>query len=415
MIYVSLGDSGIEQMRVWFDRATVAQIDYPGAWREMLWGLRPRWYGSHEAMLALGVTAINTKRFDTDVPREFFTAVSDVESELNLPAGSHTYGRPDIWPHIREMCEGYIADPSHEKYRVAWRSYFSAVAYLAGKYDVARQQLDALHWKPDGSMLGNWGRDLSLMPLEVAARTGALGPQIDLAEFDRKNGDVAGALQIYAPMNLSSNADERTAAFIRDRVATLELEEHLKEGEWTDFLPTAKDLRGWCVVRGECQRLPDGSLEVQSGEDGHLLFCRAEVGTEFEVRGQFEVVQSSTRAFQAGLVMGLPDPATEMWDGFRIKRNADEGDVTSVSQNWSKRQILSRVVLNDETNSFSFRFQAGKVTASVNGREVFHEVAPPRNPYLATNHFMLGLGAFNDMNKTTIRYRNVQVRRLPAR
>jgi hypothetical protein len=41
MIYVSLGDSGAEEMRTWFDRAVAAQIDYNRAWSEMRWGLRP--------------------------------------------------------------------------------------------------------------------------------------------------------------------------------------------------------------------------------------------------------------------------------------------------------------------------------------------------------------------------------------
>ncbi len=77
----------------------------------MRWGLRPRWYGSEAALLALGRTAINTGRFDTDVPRKFFDCVADVESEMELPAGRHNiYGRADIWPEFQKMYEGYIAD-----------------------------------------------------------------------------------------------------------------------------------------------------------------------------------------------------------------------------------------------------------------------------------------------------------------
>jgi hypothetical protein len=115
MIYVAMGDSGAEEMRVWFDRTIAAQVDYPKAWSDMRWGLRPRWHGSLEAMLALGKTAVDTGRFDTDVPRKFLDLVSDLESELKVPFGQHLYGRPDIWPECVRMYEGYIAAPSQEK------------------------------------------------------------------------------------------------------------------------------------------------------------------------------------------------------------------------------------------------------------------------------------------------------------
>ena len=41
-------------------------------------------------------------------------------------------------------------------------------------YDVARKQLEAVHWQPKGWNLSGLGKDLSLMALEVAARTGRL-------------------------------------------------------------------------------------------------------------------------------------------------------------------------------------------------------------------------------------------------
>ena len=53
MITVAMGDTSAEEMRTWFERAVEAQTDYSQAWSNMRWGLRPRWHGSHEAMLAL--------------------------------------------------------------------------------------------------------------------------------------------------------------------------------------------------------------------------------------------------------------------------------------------------------------------------------------------------------------------------
>ncbi len=169
MMKVSLGNSTLADMRVWFDRAVTAQIDDTNAWSEMRWGLRPRWGGDLNSMRAFGLTALHAKRFDTSVPFQFFDSVSDMESELNGPPGQHIYGRGDIWPNLQQMYEGYIGQATSQQ--KGWRSAYSAAAYLAGKYPAARTQLEVLNWKPDYRNLLGWHTDMSLMTSEVAART----------------------------------------------------------------------------------------------------------------------------------------------------------------------------------------------------------------------------------------------------
>src|SRR5260370_40339383 len=105
MVEVAMGQSEPEQMRLWFDRAIAAQIDIPLAWSSMRWALRPRWFGSLDALLALGVKAVDTKRFDTDVPRMFFDCITDIESEEQVPPGQHIHGRFDVCPHMQKMYE----------------------------------------------------------------------------------------------------------------------------------------------------------------------------------------------------------------------------------------------------------------------------------------------------------------------
>lgn len=416
MIYVSLGDSDIDEMRSWFDRTTAAQIDYAGAWKEMRWGLRPRWYGDYDSMLAFGVTALQTRRFDTEVPRMFFDSLSDLETEMDLPAGQHLYARDDIWPRLQDMYEGYIAAPATTgEGRTNWRTTYAAVAALAGKYDVARQQLEALDWRPHTACLTGWNRDLSLLPLEVAARTGSRAAEVKTAESHRESGDLAGALNLYRKLSEVTDADAQTRAFVQDRLACLTVEQRLQAGDWVDFLPTDATFTGWHVGSGKFKRLPDGALEAASDQYGHLIFSRVRMGEEFEARGEFEVVSSTTKAFQAGLVMGTPQRETYNWYAFRVKRNLDEGEVASFSQHWTTQQVMAPAVLNSYTNSFDFRFEHGRVSATVDGRAVLQDVAPPVNISVSTNEFLLGLGAFNDSNSTVIRYRHVQVRWLPAR
>jgi hypothetical protein len=411
MITVCLGDSNIDEMRTWFDRTVAVQMDYPGAWSSLRWGLRPRWYGSEAAVLALGMAAINTGRFDTDVPRTFFDSVSDVESDSELPAGRHIYGRADIWPQFQRMYQGYIAEPVEAHDRNGWRTSYAVVSFFAGKYDVARQQLEALDWKPAPGHLSSWGVDLSSMPLEVAARTGSLGAQVSAAEAARASGDVSAALKQYSDLG-SAAADARSGEFIRRRVATLGIEQRLRKGEWVELMPSGDQDPDWTYSFGKAHRLADGALEVQYGPKGHMLFSNVPMGSSFEVRGSFENVRSSDRNFQAGIVMGVPDFGRYNWYGFRLKRHDEEGDVVCFGLGWSTERLDQHVVLNDVTNSFDLIFQNGRATVSVNGDEIFHQAAPTRSIRVPNNSYLVGLGAFSDSADAVIRYHDVRVRQL---
>jgi hypothetical protein len=153
-------------------------------------------------------------------------------------------------------------------------------------------------------------------------------------------------------------------------------------------------------------------LEVQSGPEGHFLFSRARVGSNFEIRGEFDVVRSSTKYFQAGLVMGTPDVDAYTFHAFRIKRHQQEGDIACFARGWGLRQIQQRVKLNDGYNSFDFRLDRGHITASVNGDEVFKDAVPKETIDTPDEDMRAGLGAFNDTNDTVIRYRHIQIRKL---
>jgi GYF domain 2 len=412
MITVAMGDSDLEEMRLWFDRAVAAQIDVPEAWKNFKWGLRPRWHGSLEAMRAFGVAAVDTKRFDTDVPRKFFDVVKDLESELDTPPGQHIYGRPDLWPHFQRLYEGYIADPAQKESRDGWRNSYCVVAFFAGRYGIAREQLEALNWKLRPSQLTAWGRDLSLMPLEVAARTGPESNTIVRAEAAYQRKDLGGALKAFEPLRAS--ADQRTAGFARARCAALASEQELAKGQWVRLLPEKEDDPNWVIAFGKLKCLPDGVIEVESESKGHMMFSRTRLPSDFEVQGEFEIVRSSNKSFQAGLVLGHPDFEDSSWYSFRMKRNPQEQEIAAFANGWSAKQVYGPVKLDDKRNSFTFRFQHAAATASVNGHEVLHAAKLRSQPEFPANRLLLGIGAYIDSNQTVVRYRNLQVRRLPS-
>jgi hypothetical protein len=412
MIYVALSVSDAREMRLWFDRAIAAQIDYPNAWSDMRWGLRPRWHGSLEAMLALGKLAADTKRYDTDVPRKFVDVVWDIESEMQLAKGEHIYGREDIWPTMQQVYEGYVSEPSAVEGRSGWRSSYAIAAYVAGKYDLAKAQLEALNWTPSPVTLSEWHTDLSLMSLEVAARTGPLAGRIAAAESSFRSSDLPTAFSAYKQLKTAPGLDERTRQFVLHRLAALELEKRLESGDWVDLMPTTQDDPAWVTAAGKIKSLADGALEIEADKFGHMLFSRARVGTNFEVKGEFEIVKSSNGAFQAGLVMGVPNTFSFDWYALMIKDNSVEKQVVTFNKAWSAQRISNPATVKGDRNSFQFRFLRGQASASLNGKQVMPPTAPTPMMWIAPTDFHIGLGAYNDMNTTVIRYRGVQVRRL---
>lgn len=414
MIYVALGQSSITQMRLWFDRAVAAQFDYPRAWADMRWGLRPRWYGDWNSMRAFGMTALNTGRFDTDVPRILFDSISDLESEMELSPREHLYGREDLWPHLQRMYEGYLAATSQAAFHQGWRTSYAVVAHLAGKPEVARRQLEALDWQPQRANLEGWHTDLSLMPLEVAARSGPLARDVTKAENLRENEEWEPALKAYRELAGDGRADARTREFVQHRVAILELEARLHRGEWVDFLPRKDNDPAWNLRTGSYRRLADGAVELTPGDRGHMLVCRAWVGAAFEVRGEFEPASSVTGKFQAGLVLGLPTLANYDWLAFRLKRGRGESQLASYSRGWTTRQTQEQVPLTETRNTFEFRFEDGKIQSTVNGQPAHKQTSPPASVKYSADEFLVGLGAHDGANDAVIRYRNVQLRLLPG-
>ena len=411
MITVAMGQSNPQEMRTWFDRALEAQIDYPYAWSNFRWGLRPRWFGSQQALLALGFGALHTKRFDTDVPRKLFDCIGDVEAEQKLPAGRHLYGRVDLWPRLQQMYEGYLAEPSQAQFRAGWRSTYAAVAYLAGQYEVARRQLELLHWEPVRQNLTGWGTDLSLMPLKVAALTGNTAGEARLAESCYERRDLTTALEDYRELSSSAQADPRTRQFSLCRLEALRQEQLLAKGDWVDLLPSGTNDPNWVVQDGELQPLPDGGVEFGFGARGYSLYCRTRIGPEFEVKGEFEWVGSSNRRAQANLVMGLPDNRASEWYAFRLLRNLPTKPLACFSRGWTAQAVAHRATFYTGPNTFRFRLQGGKADAWVNEQQVLQKACPTRTLNLGSD-CLLGLAASGESHDYSVRYRSLKVRRL---
>jgi hypothetical protein len=415
MVTVAVGqaDGAAPEVRTWFDRATLAQLDYVPAWRNLRVALLPRWGGNLDMMGDLGVAAVDTGRFDTEVPKQFFDIVKDIEDEAGLTPGSHLYGQSNVWPVMQRMYEGYIAQAARQGVSdLPWRGTFAVVSYLAGDYGVACGQLEKMRWTIEPSLLHGWSADLSLLLPEIAARTGLISNSVAAAEDARQSDHFEDAIKLYQECATNS-AGVRAQQFIRHRLASLALERQLQSGRWVDFSPKTTNDLNWTASRCRWSVLRDGGLEIQAGANESLLTSRVRVGSNFEIRGELEVAGSATNGFAAGIVMGLPELAGSNCFVFYLKRQAKADDVVAFSQDWSTNGVVKSFPFKDTRNSFTFQLRDGQAVATVNGLRVFARVPGPGGIWVADRDYLLALGALSVGNDTVLRYHNLQVRRLP--
>ena len=72
-------------MTKWLAESTKIQVDYRDAFEGVLWGLRPRWYGSHKEMVKFGEACWRSGRYDSGIPWYMLEAHLDAASEWDLP------------------------------------------------------------------------------------------------------------------------------------------------------------------------------------------------------------------------------------------------------------------------------------------------------------------------------------------
>lgn len=410
LISVSMSDGTTGELRQWFDRAVAAQFDFPEAYDSLLWALRPRWGGSLEAMVEFGKRCLETKRFDTDVPWVFHDAMRGLAVEYQNAGWSRAYGKSANYTALKELFEGYLAEPTRRGLERWYRAYYGTVAYIAERYPDARAQFEKLDWKIDTNLNGGWAVDLALMPMEVAARTGPAADAVSHAEMMRLARKTSKALDAYAKASLQGKNDARTVEFAQLRSSPLELELKLDTGDWVDLMPNEKR-RGWNTQRGEFKADGDGKLIVNSGTMGHLAYSRARVGADFEIEAEVELMSTSNDAWQAGLVFGMPGSTAGDWYGLRIKTNATEMAVGSFARAWARSKDTVAVDLQP-VNQLKLIVDSGRVQGWVNGTLVVDESDFDRRGIAAHENTLVGIGAYEDQNRVEVRYRSLKVRRL---
>lgn len=428
MIIVAMGGGAEpgETERLWFDRAVAAQLDYHVAYAQFLNSLLPRWGGSYEEMYDFGLECLATNRFDTIVPEQLYRAVWMI---AEADCASEFWQEEGVYENLQTVFEGVLADPYRtsepsrcltlkmgRKYAVwttrqvfrpaGMKSQYAAVAWRCGRYDDARRLFDELGeqvWP--GALTIAFGVPLSMAKGEVIAATGPLGAQVRKADKLYQEGQVSEALSIFEQL-VKDSKDDTASTYLRDRVATLRLEDALSLGEWIDLTPPT-DLTGWYKRGGEWNVAGANTLELKpSGLHAALLVSNMRAPQGFEIRGKIEMLPTQSGAVGA-IVVGYSRGGRPYYTTVELHEKTSKAHIgTNFSTNKDATVPLKG------TNDFLVQVWDSNVTVYVNGVRAFAD-CKMESGYAAPPGNQIGFGGWSySANDSVVRYRNCQIRQL---
>jgi len=260
MITVAMGGSDQlnENIETWFTRALEAQVDMPGSYESFRKALLPRWGGSYDKMLAVGLACIKQPRYETLVPWELIATLEDISTDLGEPWA--VLAEPRLYALAAEVLEGYAksSGPGRGNY---FQSGRIAIAMRAGKLDEARKHLDA--WKAAGGQLDFSAFEYFRVPGSPAdisaiyAHTGAAKADCQAMVTHLEEGRAKEALAAAKAARSKLAAEDPGLLHIDATIARLNASADYEAGEWVQ-LPAAMD--PWTVVEGNWRADGKGGL-----------------------------------------------------------------------------------------------------------------------------------------------------------
>lgn len=320
MITVSMGSSpdAATEMRKWLDRSIAAQTDYWPAYEAYLWGIRPRWHGSHEEMLAFADECLATGRFDTNVPIYYLSTVRKISADEGLVI----YRRPDAYEGMNEAMNGYLdakpsPSPAEENYR---RTTLAVLAYRAGRFDDLREQWTHLKGEPNRRELGSWEIDRHDLSFRGVVGEGSelLRDALAAAEAGDFTRAIDGMERAATDPDLTPDESKALAS----RLALLRIEDRYEKGEWIDLFHEDRSL--WRVVEGRFEFRPDGSMDVTSDTLRYAVDHPMPLGEHFEVEFELETKGPMLNESGPGILLSEKPFESTNWITYYVNRRGGD-------------------------------------------------------------------------------------------
>jgi len=401
MITVCMGEGKDSELRKWFDRAVQTQMDYLPAYSGYKLAVLPRWGGSHAKMYRFATECLETRCFDTAVPELYIGILEAIGRETDdLHALNQTY--TNLYPQILEYYEN-ISEGTGLSYTSPF--WLGLYAWGARDYPTAR---DAFSRTKDiknisDIVLNRFGGADNIVGESWlgASSLGKKFEQVRALALRRKFND---AITLCLEIPDDSSLDTKYAKpFVLSQIETLRIKAGLESREWFRFMPP-EDMAGWSSENCRWEYDEAGWLQGLPTSRYTRLFCDVSVGDNFELKGELDTSEIS----RLGILFGYSEKLGEQYFSFRVTKK-DAGLFRKIDEKGKK--YLTNVTVPG-TNTFHLQVWNKKVTAYLNGKQIFKN-EPLQKDGWGRGVGLVGLGDYYfSYDGKVMRYRNLEMRRL---
>ncbi len=276
--------SPLREMRLWFDRAVAAEMDWYPAYQSFTWGLLPRWHGSHDQLYEFGVECLETKRFDTRIPYEFCECIRDIIQDPSNPLGTKYAERPGLYERVRQVCEGYLEHgitKDAARYQTTWLGY----ACLTQHWADAERLLAQLGPNVDSAALSRIKLSKSAVVEAVCLHASRHADAITAAYDAADRGDREIAVDALSEILQAPDLEPEVSRYLTSRLQVLNWERQFHEWHPVALTPAATS-GGWISRAGKWNVTEAGALRGVSGTTGAVLECKADFGQYWQLSGE---------------------------------------------------------------------------------------------------------------------------------
>jgi hypothetical protein len=301
------GAKSLEDPRVWFDRARLADQDDERPWQAYLQALETA-NAPLDRLVIFGQEAADTRRYETRVPAVLLAALETAARTAGATAGDAVFRREGVWPRVEALFDGYaaVAQAPGEKDRLL--SEKLAFAVRCGQLQAAAKARAVLGDRLNAAPLiaaGIVPEDLDGL---LAATSGPMGKEAEAALALQAKGDLAGARAKWSALQTKAGSPAAND-FVKAHLDFCTFGAAVRGGQLARLPLAAPSLAGWQGDRA-AWKVSAGTLVCKVDKEGiYVLRLPFDVPQDREVTIEFQLVPGkSGDAPAAGVVQRQATP-----------------------------------------------------------------------------------------------------------
>lgn len=409
MISVAMGES-IEsnEERRWFDRAVAAQFDYAETYWKYYWALMPRWGGSIDEMLSFGREGIDSGRFDTTIPLQYFyilmDGIKEYDYELDL------FHRDEVQEDLQRIAAGYLSDEGLDDYKTRGVvSFVAAVAVWGGNYAHAHQVLEAIDYRTNRCYTEN---RLGVIWEDYVASAFLQGSSISNQYFAAhkavEDGSEEVADTLYGELIQTVNMPDTAFNKLQWERAGVELDIATSANGWKSVF-TRSERVAWAGERCYWVLDPEGRLAASSTWSVGWLPGQVSIEDGFEIEFIVDHLEGPMmNGERASILFARPD-WHEYWPMAVNLKFKDE--LVEIDKGCAQGK-KSAPCLFEKSNVIRVVVHDRKMTILVNGEEVIrNEALSSQMRFSAPLNYGLG-DYYSGRFKEKLRFHGIRIKNL---